>query len=792
MTLKTLTILCILFPSFLPSSNGYILDKHSYNPYDHRELHLQDVILHPASLVEKVSKNPFEDVRKSENSLTSGDKTISSRSSRIQSELPIVDNELGVAVFSGNILKSHWSNLQSKIGKMPPYTELWQILLSILRVEFYLPSRETSLVQNEQCISDLDVIYSPATKDQWPVAMQMVDSWGKLPDGLFFGNNQAPGAFDECLVIQWSNVSATNVSTGSFKGKYCSIMLKDGETSANVTKLQMPAMIASLDYPALYSLYGTCMPSSCTQEDLHISLNYNLAKWNKSVSLIDCQTEDPPDIDFTAGQIVMICLLSLFAFLLLSGAAIDTWIECTGKTEMRRGPMKYLLVFSISTNLYKMFQINTAENKEAITSLYGMRVLSMTWVVWCHQYMMVFILEGNKFSIGTLFHGNWLDQILMNGYPSVDSFFFMSGLLVAYGILKEKELSGSVNLFIFYFHRFIRLTIPICLLSGFMATLSEYLGHGPYAFGIKAPHSLQDLCQKYWWRDALFITNYFVTGDDAGSCLGVCWYTAVDFQIFLLTPLILFPFIWREWFKTPQRILNRIECIWLGIVIFVSVLIPGIITGIGKLPPTGIFTLPDQETSIEYNEQVYMASWCRAQPYLVGMALGVIFRRDAEKKIKLEMWQVLLGWCIATATGLAVLFGMYDYNQLGQYPGYHWADSIFYGSLHRLAWGLALAWVVFACHYGYAGPVNTFLSHPSWQPLSRLTYCMFLVAIPVQEILFVFNDYYPLHFGHLDKVLQTVGALFVSGIGAVLLSLCTEAPVMGLEKLLLRRGKTKT
>ncbi|CAL4101292.1 unnamed protein product, partial [Meganyctiphanes norvegica] len=84
------------------------------------------------------------------------------------------------------------------------------------------------------------------------------------------------------------------------------------------------------------------------------------------------------------------------------------------------------------------------------------------------------------------------------------------------------------------------------------------------------------------------------------------------------------------------------------------------------------------------------------------------------------------------------------------------------------------------------GPVNSFLGHPSWQPLSRLTYGMFLVHIFV-IILIVASEFRLKTLSHLDSIVETCGTLFISGIGAVLLSLLVESPVIGLEKLLLTR-----
>ncbi|KAK3869725.1 hypothetical protein Pcinc_024953 [Petrolisthes cinctipes] len=87
--------------------------------------------------------------------------------------------------------------------------------------------------------------------------------------------------------------------------------------------------------------------------------------------------------------------------------------------------------------------------------------------------------------------------------------------------------------------------------------------------------------------------------------------------------------------------------------------------------------------------------------------------------------------------------------------------------------------------------VNEFLSHPSWQPLSRLTYATFLVALNIQDAIYYSTrtNYY---FTQLNKVVETVGAIAVSLPVAVLVSLLVEAPILGLEKLLLAPRRSQT
>ena len=62
---------------------------------------------------------------------------------------------------------------------------------------------------------------------------------------------------------------------------------------------------------------------------------------------------------------------------------------------------------------------------------------------------------------------------------------------------------------------------------------------------------------------------------------------------------------------------------------------------------------------------------------------------------------VITGWAISAAVALAIIYGLSAY--LHADDEMTTATRIFYGSLHRTAWAMALSWVIFACTKGYGG-----------------------------------------------------------------------------------------
>jgi hypothetical protein len=77
-------------------------------------------------------------------------------------------------------------------------------------------------------------------------------------------------------------------------------------------------------------------------------------------------------------------------------------------------------------------------------------------------------------------------------------------------------------------------------------------------------------------------------------------------------------------------------------------------------------------------------------------------------------------WLVSIAITFALVFGVWD-GQLGT------TATAFYVSVGHTAWGFALIWITLSCAWGYGGIVNSILSYRGFFPLSRLTYCAYLI-----------------------------------------------------------------
>lgn len=70
-------------------------------------------------------------------------------------------------------------------------------------------------------------------------------------------------------------------------------------------------------------------------------------------------------------------------------------------------------------------------------------------------------------------------------------------------------------------------------------------------------------------------------------------------------------------------------------------------------------------------------------------------------------WQVVAGWTTSTVVALLLVLGMWSYNVVPPKAQYDIMTQLTYAGLSRPAWGAVLAWIIYACHYGYGGACGT-------------------------------------------------------------------------------------
>merc|ERR550534_2432024 len=98
-------------------------------------------------------------------------------------------------------------------------------------------------------------------------------------------------------------------------------------------------------------------------------------------------------------------------------------------------------------------------------------------------------------------------------------------------------------------------------------------------------------------------------------------------------------------------------------------------------------------------------------------------------------------------------------------------------------WCVSVAWVTLACARGYGGYINDFLSWPAFIPLSRLTFCTYLVHPMILDLIYSGASDTFLNFRIYTSIILFFGAVVLSNIIAAALYLAIEAPVSVLAKI---------
>ncbi|XP_030756886.1 nose resistant to fluoxetine protein 6-like isoform X2 [Sitophilus oryzae] len=551
-------------------------------------------------------------------------------------------------------------------------------------------------------------------------ALKMADAWSKVHSGLLVASSIDLGDWDECMSIDINQENGFKLL-----GKHCvgGLILLINET-----------LLAQ----------SICIPNECTAEDL-INLTSIPTFYDDKCSL----NTDNTTLD--KGAIISLLIFCSIGHLILLSTIYDVYLYLKNSKPYH----SILVAFSLYTNGKKLFK-TTKHAHQQILCFHGIKGISMMWIIAGHGAVGLTELPLFNVAMGK----NWMyygySHYITSAHLAVDSFFFISGFLLAYSYFKgqyKKSVLGQISSVPhMILHRYLRLTPALLMLFLYVAFLSRYVGEGPvFNYNLK---SLNIPCHKYWWSLFLYVQNYYNREE---LCMTQLWYVSADMQLYLIAPLILIPIavIYKKSPKIAFISMLVLDALFVAAAIYVKL------------------QFKDYDPNLdEYDTH------SRLGDYFIGFTFGIFVRHNRQNFKKLPERLNFMIWCVV----LVIMYlCVYLYHM--SFRSTHYNDRAIGFCLTRTFWCICLCWLVFSCLNGQGGIINWILSNGFMQVLGKLTYCLYLVhgSVMVPYYLSVRGLTY---LSDYNAFYLWCGHFLTSLLVGTLWSLSFESPMITLEKII--------
>ncbi|XP_055933986.1 nose resistant to fluoxetine protein 6-like isoform X2 [Argiope bruennichi] len=589
------------------------------------------------------------------------------------------------------------------------------------------------------------------------------------------------GSYTECLKIR---VKHSSNGKENFRGRYCMIGYKspllsplhektpagDSYVDAYGVPPSWVTMLINRTGPYLTRVafwFGTCVPSSCTEDDVKEIFTSVTKPLGMSVKLAGCET-DEPGTTWPTSALIALCFLCLILGTCLLGTILDVIIRYQVETQQHSEPdfvtFRILRAFSLYSNTEKLFA-GTSGN-DTLSCFHGIRFFSAVWIILGHTYFFTDTWKYMKYrdalAIDDYFNYFLPTAVLENFTVPVGSFFFMSGFLLVFATWKKLEKSnGKLDLFMFFVHKYWRMTPALGLMILLLFTL-PIIGSGPlWNSALDPPVSA---CENHWWTNLLYINNFW---GSENYCLVHTWYLAALMQFHIIgIVILLLSFRWPNFGIFLGFITAVASCVTTALLV---------IWNDFPMPTPAINK--DMDVMEEYNTKIYIKPFCHVPTYLIGMAFAFLVLKYKDKQIGKGCQ--ILGWFLAILGALSSVYGIYG-------PSESVEVRAFYLSCYRIGWTLSIGWLTFICITGRGGIVNRLLSWNVFIPLGHLSYLVYLLH-PLIMLYRTASMRERISYGHTELVFEfltyTVIAFFLAYIGHI----AVEKPFLILEGIFFRK-----
>ena len=618
-------------------------------------------------------------------------------------------------------------------------------------------------------------------------AIRALDAFGKLGAGYLRGNRYALGDYDECFSLP---------ST-----QYC------------LSDLILRLGADDLPDPELY--YAICLPRGCTVNDTTRAIsavNNQLDFFNITIEISSVSCERETKTTYNAGAIIVILVWVIIGVTIVGFTIFYIALVISGRRQNVKGTAEISTDTSINTeptkrsntkgtvqkfvsagSLFKSVStlLSTDSKSREISCLDGLKVVSLCWIILGNTHLWSLFYDSHTTHIYRNVVTRFSYQAVIGSLFGFDSLFLLSGVLVAYVTLGKisDARKNSGRRYVAMATEFLRRVlhfVPVYAVVLFTIwLLTVHFADGPlWHQTVGVGSILYENCQKNWWTNFFNINNLYPWAS-LDQCMPWAWYVASELQFFIFAPLII----------VPLAFLYPLGLAITGGLLFINIIILGALTGHYNLSASIFLDLDltrpisDDDVIVDGHnsiDDIHTKPWARIGPFLLGIVLGFILFRKWKLKfgctinmaISIALWFVASGLCFATVYGSYGAFDDLDGSGLTE------GEAIVYQMFSRIIWALGVSTIIFLCHNGYGGFINSFFSMKFWVPLSRLSILVYLIHPVVLFVLF-YTRRAPVYSTDVTLAAYTIAAVALSYAAAAFVAVFVDFPLRNLEETLL-------
>ena len=327
-------------------------------------------------------------------------------------------------------------------------------------------------------------------------------------------------------------------------------------------------------------------------------------------------------------------------------------------------------------------------------------------------------------------------------------------------IFELEKRNGKLNFVVLYIGRYIRyvwtshdtkLQLSFCRLTSsyvviiaFYCTFFLHIDDGPLWNSTISKE--RDRCVKSWWSNVLYVNNYvnteYLVSDNHCHFVPLSFAVAVHVSILVLgcrhptilscpshhIPVMEVQVRWESIVGFGNNYINRYSWSWNIQEQFGSDVhdIPRVISEHIVIKLCSVFVIHREVSDLNSNsyfKNVYIKTHVRASSYCIGLVFGYVahklhdsrycyvgrgesilmtcFRTNLRKKVPTYIFY--FGWIVVLSSAVMSMFSVVVFYQ--PQHEYNNLEAAVYSALHRVAWCVAVGWVVTNCVLGKAGKV---------------------------------------------------------------------------------------